>query len=162
MGAVFISYAREDTEFVRRLVERLVQQKREVWVDWEGIPPVDKWMDRIHAAIDATEAFCFVISPDSITSDVCSQELAYAVEHNKRLIPILHREPDAPVPQDLAEINYVFAREDDPFEPAVDTLIEAIETDLDWVRAVAQKSKQAAAPPLSPSLAEKERGTQPA
>ena len=34
--------------------------------------------------------------------------------------------------------------------------------DLDWVRAVAQKSKQAAAPPLSPSLAEKERETQPA
>lgn len=135
MTQVFISYSRKDIDFVRRLHEALEARQHDTWVDWEGIPPVDKWMDRIHAAIDATEAFCFVISPDSITSDVCSQELAYAVEHNKRLIPILHREPDAPVPQDLAKINYVFAREDDPFEPVVDTLIEAIETDLDWVRA---------------------------
>jgi WD40 repeat protein len=135
MTQVFISYSREDTGFVQRLHQALEARGHETWVDWEGIPPSDKWMKRILAAIDASEAFVFVISPDSIASEVCAQELAYAIEHHKRLIPILHREPQIKIPPALAEINYVFARDTDPFDTAVDTLVQAIDTDLDWVRA---------------------------
>lgn len=135
MTQVFISYSRKDTDFVQRLHQALEVRDHETWVDWEGIPPSDKWMARIHGAIDAAEAFVFVISPDSIASEVCGQELAYAIEHHKRLIPILHREPQAQIPSALAEINYVFARDTDPFEAAMDTFVQAIDTDLDWVRA---------------------------
>ena len=134
MTQIFISYSRKDIAFVRHLHEALETRQHETWVDWEGIPPSDKWMARIHAAIDAAEAFVFVISTDSIASQICGQELAYAVEHHKRLIPILHSDPGADVPSSLAEINYIFAREEDSFEQAVDTLVQAIDTDLDWVR----------------------------
>lgn len=134
MSHVFISYSRRDTDFVRQLHGALERDDRDAWVDWEGIPPSDKWMARIHSAIDEAEAFLFVISPDSVESEICDKELKYAVGQNKRLIPILHREPGEKVPPELAEINYIFARSSDSFETAYKVLVEAIDTDLDWMR----------------------------
>lgn len=135
MTDVFISYSRKDADFVRRLHATLEDRGHDGWVDWDDIPPSDIWMERIHAAIDQAQAIVFVISPDSVASPVCAQELDYAISRNKRLIPVFHRDPEAPVQDDLSRINYVFARTEDPFDTAVDTLIQALTTDLDWVRA---------------------------
>ena len=114
MADTFISYAREDTEFVRRLVAALTAAKREPWVDWEGIVPADQWMDSVRDAIDASDAFVFVISADSVASATCGLELAHAAEQHKRLVPVVWREPDGAVPAALAALNWVFLRESDP------------------------------------------------
>src|SRR5262249_51698758 len=37
------------------------------------------------------------------------------------------------VPEALAKLNWIFCRESDDFKKAVDTLIQALDTDLDWV-----------------------------
>ena len=87
MGKVFISYSRKDNTFVRRLYDALRERGRKVWVDWEGIPPTDKWLVKIHSAIDEADAFLFVISPDSVSSDVCDIELNHAIKQHKRLVP---------------------------------------------------------------------------
>ena len=136
MTDVFISYAREDKAFVKCLFEAFEAHGREVWVDWEGIPSTAEWLAEIYAAIEAADAFVFVISPDSVASEVCGLELAHAVEHNKRLMPIVRRDVDSKaVPQALAALNWIFFRESDDFDGAFQSLIEAIATDLDWVRA---------------------------
>ena len=133
---VFISYSRKDKEFVRRLGEELKRRDREAWVDWEGIPPGDKWEKTIYGAIEATHTFIFVLTPDSIASEICGKEIAHAAANNKRLVPIVHRDvPADRVPKSLGELNWVFCRESDDFEKATDTLISALDTDLDWVRA---------------------------
>src|SRR5213083_2011234 len=90
--AVFISYSRKDKEFVRRLDEALKRRDREAWVDWEGIPPGDKWEKTIYGAIEASHTFIFVLTPDSIASEVCGREIAHAAANNKRLVPIVHRD----------------------------------------------------------------------
>jgi hypothetical protein len=36
---VFISYAREDQDFVRRLTDALTERGKKAWVDWADIPP---------------------------------------------------------------------------------------------------------------------------
>lgn len=77
--SIFISYSRRNSDFVRRLHDGIVARGRETWVDWEGIPPTSDWMKEIHSAIDAAEAVAFVLSPDSIKSTVCLQELDHAV-----------------------------------------------------------------------------------
>src|SRR5438093_13171335 len=89
---VFISYSRKDKEFVRRLDEELKRRNREAWVDWEGIPPGDTWEKTIYGAIEATHTFIFVLTPDSIASEVCCKEIAHAAANNKRLVPIVHRD----------------------------------------------------------------------
>lgn len=136
MADVFISYSRKDTAFVRQLHDRLVAQGREVWVDWEGIPPTADWLAEIYAAIEAAHCFILVMSPDSVGSAVCARELAHAIEHRKRLIPIVCRPVDpGVVQQELAALNWIFCRESDEFERAVEALVQALDTDLDWVRA---------------------------
>lgn len=136
MAEVFISYARKNKDFVLRLHEALNKIGRKDWVDWNDIPPTAKWMKEIQSAIESSDSYIFVISPDSLGSDVCHKELQYAVRHHKRLIPIVLRDPDndKAVPEKLREINYLFFRENDDFEISFQKLINAIETDLDWVR----------------------------
>jgi hypothetical protein len=133
---VFISYSRKDKEFVRRLDEALKSRGREAWVDWEDIRPTEEWMQAIYAAIEGADTFVFVITPDSVASDVCNREIARAAAHNKRMVPIVARDVNADsVPEALAKLNWIFFRESDNFEKATDTLISALDTDLDWVHA---------------------------
>jgi hypothetical protein len=61
----FISYSRKDAAFVRRLHGLLVARGRDPWVDWDDIPPIAEWMQRIRAGIDAAPAVIFVLSPDA-------------------------------------------------------------------------------------------------
>lgn len=133
--SIFISYSRKDAAFVRRLHEALAAQDRKTWVDWEGIPPSADWIREIEAAVDAAEAFVFVLSPDAAASPVCLRELAHAVAQNKRLLPLVWRDIDAAAaPAALARLNWVWFREQDHFDTAVATLLQAVDTDLDWVR----------------------------
>ena len=94
MADTFISYSRKDKEFAHRLQETLAEHERETWLDTKDIPPTAEWLQEIYAAIEKSDAFVFVISPDSTLSEVCQLELAHAVKHHKRLIPILRREAE--------------------------------------------------------------------
>jgi WD40 repeat protein len=133
---VFISYSRKDKDFVRRLDEALKSRGREAWVDWEDIRPTEEFMEAIYAAIEGADTFVFVLTPDSVGSVVCGREIAHAVENNKRMVPIVARDVNAEtVPETLARLNWIFFRESDDFEKAIDTLINALDTDLDWVHA---------------------------
>jgi WD40 repeat protein len=136
MADVFISYSRKDSEFIRRLLQSLGELDRDAWVDWQDIPPTAEWLQEISTAIEAAHAVVFVISPDSVRSEVCRQELELAVKHHKRLVPVVHREVDGKhVPDALRVLNWIFFRSNDDFDTALQTLLHALDTDLDWVRA---------------------------
>ncbi len=134
---VFISYSRKDREFVKRLEAALQARGREAWVDWEGIRPAEEFMQAIFPAIEGADTFAFVMSPDSVTSKVCKQELDHAASHNKRMVPIFAREVDVKtIPEPLAKLNWVFfCRENEDFDVGTELLISALDTDLGWVRA---------------------------
>ena len=117
MNEIFLSYAREDKAFVKRLYEALRRAGLESWVDWEGIPPSAEWFQEITSAIEAAQAFIFIISPDSVASEVCKQELAKAMGNNKRLIPIVCQDTEAVlVPEVLQKLNWVFFLENNDFD----------------------------------------------
>jgi WD40 repeat protein len=135
MGDVFISYSRHDKDFVLRLHEAFARVGRNVWVDWEGIPPSAEWMKEIHGAIENAEAILFVISSRSAASHVCAQEVLHAVGNNKRLIPVVREDIDpALLPQPLADRNWIFFRETDDFDRSLTQLLSAIDVDLDWTK----------------------------
>ncbi|MBD2072117.1 CHASE2 domain-containing protein [Leptolyngbya sp. FACHB-671] len=136
MTDVFISYSRRDKEFVQQLHAALLAHKRDTWVDWQDILPTEKWWRAIEAGIEGTEAFVFVISPDSATSKVCADEIEHAIKHNKRLIPVVRRDtaPEQVHPA-LSAHNWLFMRESDDFDTAFVRLLQAIDTDLQYVRA---------------------------
>lgn len=134
MTDVFISYSRKDSEFVRRLHEALSAENKAVWVDWEGIPPVAEWLREISSAIEGADSFIYVISPDSVDSDICRKEIEHAEKHNKRLIPVVCRKVNTGhVPEALVILNWIFFDGIDTFDSSFRILMEALDTDLDWV-----------------------------
>jgi len=88
-ASVFISHSRKDKDFVGELKEALEKHSYDVWVDVEDILPTEDWLAGVYSGIEKADAFVFVISSDSIRSEDCQRELDHAVEHNKRLVPIM-------------------------------------------------------------------------
>jgi WD40 repeat protein len=138
MSDVFISYSRKDTDFVRKLHEALIARERDIWVDWEDIPATADWWKEIAGAIEATDTFIFVISPDSARSEICRKEIEHALANNKRFVPILYRPVDEAdqslVHPAINTHNWIFFREGQDFDRAFDSLIAALDTDLSHVR----------------------------
>ena len=116
MANIFVSYSRADREFVQRVNLSLKETDKDVWIDWEDIPATAEWMAEIFSAIAAADSFVFVLSPESIKSATCLEELARAVELNKRLIPILCRNvnPDA-VPESIRRLQWIDFRQETDF-----------------------------------------------
>jgi WD40 repeat protein len=135
MADIFISYAREDQDFVRRLQDALEAHNRKTWIDWKDIPLTAKWKEEVFSAIDQADSYAAVISPDFIDSKPCQEELDHAAHDNKRMVPLWHRDvADEEVPSDLAAHQYVFLRESDDFEDSFERLLKALDTDMEWVR----------------------------
>jgi hypothetical protein len=65
MADVFISYAREDQTYARKLAEGLRQRGFEVWMD-DRIDFGDRWWQTIVQAIRASAAFVIVMTPVAI------------------------------------------------------------------------------------------------
>lgn len=129
---IFISYSRRDQTFVRDLYAALTQAGQEVWVDWEEIPAIADWRQEIYTNIEATHSFVFVLSPNSLQSVVCQEELEHAIAHGKRLMPIVCADVDpSQVHPELARLNWIFFRD---FGQGMETLLKAISTDLDHIR----------------------------
>jgi WD40 repeat protein len=136
MADVFISYSRKDKAFVQVLHQALAESKYDAWIDWQDIPPTADWWAEIEAGIEAADAFLFVISPDSVTSKVCNQEVDHAVANHKRFIPILRREgfEQEQLHVALSRHNWLYFKEDDEFNLAFAKLIETLNTDLTDVK----------------------------
>jgi len=137
-ASLMISYSRRDKEFVQDLFAALTTSgipKENIWIDWDDIPPAADWMEEITRAIGAADAIVFVISSDSLKSKVCGDEIRIAIENNKKLIPILYREPQDgdPIHEKISSTNWIFMNQDSLLESEISTLLKAINTDLDWV-----------------------------
>lgn len=132
---MFISYSREDKQFVEaRLLASLVARGKKVWIDLEDIPPAADWRERIWDGIAAARAFVFVLSPASLGSQVCREELSQAVGGNKRVIPVLRHDVGRQVvPSELERPNWILLRDEDDFDAQLQRLVDAVGTDLDWV-----------------------------
>jgi TIR domain len=120
--------------FVGRLTAALQAPNRVVSVDLKDIIPSASWVEEIRVGITEADAVAFVISPDSVASEVCRFELGYAADASKRLIPILARDtPTEDVPAALAELNRLTFRDGTDFEAGTDPLVEVLDTDIDRV-----------------------------
>lgn len=139
MTDVFISYSRKDKDFVRKLHTALEESGRDAWIDWENIPLTADWLEEIKSGIEEADSFIYVISPDSVHSDVCAAELGHALESNKRLVPVMHRElvedyDQAALHPAISSHNWLFFRDEDDFEAVFKVLTDALDSDLDHMR----------------------------
>ena len=140
LNEVFISYSRKDKEFIKDLVSDLEKSAFSAWVDWDDIPKTARWREEIREGIEGAHTFIFIISGASVTSDECKKEIDYAIDKNKRVIPVMLEEDveNKLVHQGLSELNYIFYSQTDTYEIAkkqlVSELVYALNTDLNYNR----------------------------
>lgn len=132
---MFVSYSRADREAVVGLVAGLDARGLRAWVDLEDIPPSAEWMAEIRAAIEASDGYVVMVSPDLARSRVCVEELEFARDAGKRIVPVMVRSTDAgSVPGALAALNWIDGTGGE-LDDALDRAVDVLRTDLDHVRA---------------------------
>ena len=130
---VFLSYSRRDEAVARRLWDALELKGWRVWIDADDIPAAAEWREELSHGIEAAHTLVFAISPDSVRSRHCADELARAVELGKRIVPVLVRPADG-VPEALAARQWVRLGASDDFSQSMAELDSALRTDLEWTR----------------------------
>ena len=123
MTQVFISYSRKDIKFARRLAGDLEKAGFDVWWDVSDLKGGDDWVRFIPAAIEASQYFVVLLSPNSIQSEWVEKEYSYAIRHRKKIIPAMIKL--CAVPFSLHTINYVdFINTD--YATGVNKLLDAL------------------------------------
>lgn len=143
MADVMVSYAREDTDFVRALAAALDAHQRTAWIDWTSLLPGAPVRREIFDAIADASAVVLVLSPHWVESAYCRQEFDQALHLHKRLLPVLVQPVDeTKVPPQLADINWI--RFDTlAFDEAVARLLRAFSLDLERLRLHARLYRRA-------------------
>src|SRR5919199_2190027 len=125
----FISYSRKDLKFARRLLNALHNRGINPWFDLEDLNPGVPWSTEMLLGVQFADNLVYLITPDSVASDPCNEELQCALRHEKRLIPILRRDtPGSLVPKALRELQWIFLRDEDDFNQGISKLIQVIES----------------------------------
>ncbi|NDJ86979.1 MAG: TIR domain-containing protein [Chloroflexi bacterium] len=105
MSYVFVSYAREDTAFVERLVKDLVADNLPIWFDQQNIEPGENWDAAVEQALQMATVVLVVVSPASMVSDNVRNDINFARDADQRIVPILYRY--APLILNLQTLNWV-------------------------------------------------------
>lgn len=104
-GHVFVSYAREDQDFVLRLVASLRDKRVPVWFDQWDIQPGQDWDQAIDHALHASAKVLIVLSPAMLASKQVRGELQVAIDEDKPVVPVLYQA--CQIPRPLRTIQYV-------------------------------------------------------
>lgn len=123
----FISYSRRDSVFIEKLFNALKENGIDTWLDKEDIPKASHWKQEILVGIQFCQNFVYCISPDAIASEYCDMELDHALALNKRIIPVVVREPVTGVRLAVTELNYIFFND---FEQGLNNLLELLDSPL--------------------------------
>lgn len=142
MFDIFVSYRRTNVDFAQTLAENFKQRRRSFWMDTQNIPPaVGDWSEEIERGIISANAFIPILSNDYFESKNCINELRYAHDINKRIIPIVYEKFDN-MPDDIRDIighiNWIYfvphAGQENTFEDAFALILEALESDYSYIR----------------------------
>lgn len=147
----FISYSRRDgLDFVEQLTSGLELTGFEPTVDRHSIAGGEDWRARIGGLIADADSVVFVITPESVSSEICEWEIVRSVQLGKRLIPVVPLPmADTPVPKRLLNLNQIFFYPEasvpgSGFGKGLAELCDSLRTDLDWVRSHTRYGQRAA------------------
>ncbi len=142
---VFVSYSRADSDFARKLNEALQIQGKTTWFDQESIASGSDFQQEIYRGIENSDNFLFIISPKSVNSPYCADEVEYAQKLNKRFVAVVHREVS---PQELhpalAKVQWIdFNQQNEDFSANFSELVRTLDTDREHVKSHTKWSQRA-------------------
>src|SRR6516164_7946512 len=108
--AAFFSYSREDSEFVLRLAGDLKAAGANVWLDQMDIVAGQRWDDAVERALADCPRMLVVLSPAAVHSTNVMDEVSFALQEGKTVVPIFFR--DYAIPFRLRRVQYIDLRFD--------------------------------------------------
>jgi hypothetical protein len=84
---VFVCYAHDQRDVVVREIEWLRTQGFEVWFD-EAIEAGQRWSEDLALAIEGCSAMLLFMSPRSMSSRYCLDEIHFALECGRPIVPV--------------------------------------------------------------------------
>ena len=102
---VFVSYSRDDDAAVLKLVQDLRSGGVNVWLDQTDIPSGRRWDEAIEQALATCDQMIVVLSEASVSSQNVMDEVSYAIDEGKRVIPVIIRA--CKIPLRLRRMQYV-------------------------------------------------------
>jgi hypothetical protein len=106
----FVSYARADSAFAQRLAADLKTNGANVWLDQLDIRPGRQWDREVEEALTACSEMLVVLSPAATDSNNVMDEVGFALEERKTVIPVLYAE--CRIPLRLRRVQYIDFRSD--------------------------------------------------
>ena len=132
----FISYSRADEQFALELAKKLRTSGANVWIDQIDIQAGERWDRAIEDALEASDGLLILLSRTSVESDNVMDEVSYALEEKKDVIPILVE--DCEIPFRLRRLQYIdLSRNDDK---SFGRLLQAIKLEEQSSQAVSYES----------------------
>jgi hypothetical protein len=101
----FISYSHEDRDFASKLADRLSAGGVDVWRDERGIDAGSDWADEIEDALTECSSVIVILSPAARQSRWVKNEITYACQKKKEVIPVIARA--CPIPLQLITMQAV-------------------------------------------------------
>jgi hypothetical protein len=92
----FFSYVRMDSEFVLKLAKELRAVGANVWLDQLDILGGQHWDSTVEKALKSSKGMIAVLSPESVASKNVMDEVSYALDEGKLVVPVLIRSCDIP------------------------------------------------------------------
>lgn len=102
---IFFSYNRKDSEIALKLADDLTASGLNVWIDQRNITPGTRWDDEIEHSLAVSGTQLVILSPTSVESQNVLDEVSYAIDSGKRIIPILIEQ--CHIPLRLSRFQYI-------------------------------------------------------
>ncbi|MBL1179025.1 TIR domain-containing protein [Pantanalinema sp. GBBB05] len=136
MTQVFLSWSTQDREVMEQIRHSLMRENITVWVSKTDIKTGADFQQVINRGIEEADNIVYLISPDSLESKYCQQEIDYALSLNKRIIPLLMRVTDLEqIPEQLRNlqfINFADNTTQEQYDRDIAKLIKILHHDADY------------------------------
>ena len=119
----FVSYSRDDLDFVLRLCQDLRQAGAAIWLDKLDITPGEEWDLAVERGLAECGRMLVVLSPRSVASQNVLDEVGFALTKKKVVVPVLFQ--DCEIPYRLSRLQYVDVRSN--YEGALRELLSALQ-----------------------------------
>ncbi len=129
---VFLSYTLADKALAEKLTRKLEDAGQSVWIDVEDIRYADNWKDAVWPALERARAVLFITSAAALASRNCLEELAYAAELGKRIIPIIAERVSGAPATLKSRVRRDFSRAND-FNEELLRLLKDINSESEYV-----------------------------
>jgi hypothetical protein len=134
---VFVSYSRTDGDIARKLNESLQIAGKTTWFDQESIASGADFQKEIYDGIQNADNIIFILSPESILSPYCADEVEFAQKLGKRFVTLLYREIDTnELHGALSAVQWIdFRTNTTKFERQFSEILRTLDTDREHVQA---------------------------